>query len=132
MVGVARRQRQANFLSLAPRESHPPAPKWGQWTRHLHRQLNHNLLIKQETEKARARTATQSRLLRTLYRNVIMVTYALITLIKLYELLYTHSNEGACRGRRSEETKTGALPVSGSSRKPSISAVVGTMDLPLT
>ena len=70
MVGVARRQRQA-ILSLAPRESHPPAPKWGQWTRHLHRQLNHNLLIKQETEKARARTATQSRLLRTINRNVI-------------------------------------------------------------
>ncbi|WP_233191841.1 hypothetical protein, partial [Sporosarcina sp. P32b] len=58
VVGVARRQRQANFLSLAPRESHPPAPKWGQWTRHLHRQLNHNPLIKQETEKARARTTT--------------------------------------------------------------------------
>ncbi|PID04828.1 hypothetical protein CSV66_12780, partial [Sporosarcina sp. P30] len=43
--------RQANFLSLAPRESHPPAPKWGQWTRHLHRQLNHKRLIKQEVNK---------------------------------------------------------------------------------
>ena len=30
VVGVAMRQRQAHFLSLAPRESHPPAPKWGQ------------------------------------------------------------------------------------------------------
>ena len=65
------RQRQANFLSLAPRESHPPAPKWGQWTRHLHRQLNHKRLIKKEKEKASARTTTQSRLLRTLNRNVI-------------------------------------------------------------
>ena len=26
VVGEARRQRQAHFLSLAPRESHPPAP----------------------------------------------------------------------------------------------------------
>ncbi|PID05625.1 hypothetical protein, partial [Sporosarcina sp. P30] len=58
VVGVARRQRQANFLSLAPRESHPPAPKWGQWTRHLHRQLNHNLQIKHETKNACARTTT--------------------------------------------------------------------------
>ncbi|WP_313247802.1 hypothetical protein [Sporosarcina ureae] len=30
VVGVAMRQRQANFLSMAHRESHPPAPKWGQ------------------------------------------------------------------------------------------------------
>ncbi|WP_233192954.1 hypothetical protein, partial [Sporosarcina sp. P29] len=37
-----------------------------------------------------------------------------------------------CCGRRSDETKTGELPVYGSSRKPSTSAVVGTMDLPLT
>ena len=40
-----------------------------------------------------------------------MVTYALITLKTLYELPYSQSNEGACCGRRSDETKTGVLPV---------------------
>ena len=61
-----------------------------------------------------------------------MVTYALITLKTLYELPYSQSNEGACCGRRSEETKTGAFPVAGSSRKPSTSAEVVTMHSPLT
>ncbi|PIC94455.1 hypothetical protein CSV70_01625 [Sporosarcina sp. P25] len=30
VVGEVRRQRQAHFLSVAPCESHPPAPKWSQ------------------------------------------------------------------------------------------------------
>ncbi|PIC75468.1 hypothetical protein CSV74_16090, partial [Sporosarcina sp. P19] len=50
---------------------------------------------------------------------------------EVYELPYTRRNEGACCGRRSEETETGELPVCGSSREPSTSAVVGTMNLPL-
>ncbi|PIC82536.1 hypothetical protein CSV73_11970 [Sporosarcina sp. P1] len=44
----------------------------------------------------------------------------------------TQSNEGACCGRRSKETKTGELPVSGSLRKPSTSAEVRTMSFLLT
>ncbi|WP_233202893.1 hypothetical protein, partial [Sporosarcina sp. P1] len=58
--------------------------------------------------------------------------YHLFLASEVYELSYTLSNEGACCGRRSKETETGALPVCGSLRKPSSSAAVGAMSITLT
>ncbi|WP_233202913.1 hypothetical protein, partial [Sporosarcina sp. P1] len=51
---------------------------------------------------------------------------------QLSELPHTQSNEDTCCGRRSKETETGALSVCGSLRKPSTSAAVGAMSIPLT